>query len=196
MYRQQQLEKLVLASASPRRAQLLKSVGLRFDILPSQVNEDAKLSEDPRELVERLAFEKAQEVARKLQQAWVLGADTVVVLDGQILGKPLDRADAARMLSLIQGRQHQVFGGIALLNSQHNVKEVQSHVSEVEIVKLDPRQIEAYIESGEPLDKAGSYAIQGIGAALVAQVAGSYTNVVGLNLSATMNLLSKYNLVS
>lgn len=195
VFTQTSTQKFILASASPRRADLLSALGLKFEIIPADINEDAQAGETAEALVERLAIEKAREISRKHPQSWVLGADTVVVLDDQILGKPCDRKDAARMLNLIQGRTHKVWGGIALLQSASNIQEVQSHMSEVEIVKLNAKQIQAYIDSGEPLDKAGAYAIQGIGAALVSRVAGSYTNVVGLNLSAVLELFYKHHLI-
>lgn len=195
MFIQDFKQKLILASASPRRAELLGALGLKFEIIPADINEDAHSGEAAEALVERLAREKAHEISCKHPQSWVLAADTVVVLDDQILGKPCDPEDAARMLNLIQGRVHKVWGGIALLQSTGHIQEVQSYMSEVQIVKLNAKQIQAYIESGEPLDKAGAYAIQGIGAALVSRVTGSYTNVVGLNLSAVLELFAKHKLI-
>lgn len=196
VFTQNSTQKFILASASPRRAYLLSALGLKFEITPAHINENAQAGETAQNLVERLSLEKARTIARNDPQAWVLAADTVVVLADEILGKPNDRDDAARMLNLIQGHTHKVWGGIALLHSKEHVQEVHSYVSEVEIVKLSLKQIQAYIDSGEPLDKAGAYAIQGIGAALVSRVVGSYTNVVGLNLSAVLELFAKHKLIS
>jgi septum formation protein len=162
---------------------------MAFEVVVSDADESALPQEAPQQLVERLALAKARVVAERHPHAWIIGADTVVVLDHEILGKPEDKEDAARMLSKLQGREHQVFGGVAVINRKLQI-EVSCHsVSRVKFVPLGAAAIGRYIESGEPLDKAGAYAIQGRGAALVSEMAGSYTNVVGLDLAKLMGLL-------
>ena len=146
-------------------------------------------------MVERLAVMKAGVIADRDCSAWVLGADTTVVLDGKILGKPVDRADAVSMLLSLQGRTHEVLGGIALVHRDSAVVDRMTYRSVVRMRPLDRATIDSYVSSGEPMDKAGSYAIQGIGASLVEEVSGSYSNVVGLNLAATIELLLRRGII-
>ena len=180
---------LVLASTSPRRKELLSGCNLEFIIQAPDCDESVLPRESPEAMVRRLALAKALSVASNFQQSWVIGADTTVAINGEILGKPLDKIDAFRMLSKLQGTQHQVWGGLALVNQSRNIQWVESHCSSVQLVNLSVDEIEQYIETGEPFDKAGSYAIQGIGAGFVSEIIGSYTNVVGLNLSALLQAL-------
>jgi septum formation protein len=172
---------LILASASPRRTMLLKQLGLTFRVIPSQVEEVFGPHLTPAEVVESLSHLKASDVAALHPDAdVVLGADTIVVLDGQILGKPTDAADAARMLGALSGNWHQVFTGYTLIDPRRG-RTVSGHATtEVRIRDLSPTEIAAYIATGEPMDKAGSYAIQEMGSLLVAEIRGEYTNVVGL----------------
>jgi septum formation protein len=184
-------QQLILASGSPRRKELLGDVGLSFEILVPGSDEEVLPGESAMKMVERLALRKAWAIAEKNRTSWVLGADTTVVLHGEILGKPLDAQDAERMLSGLQGTTHQVVGAFAVINAARAVEHVEVHRSSVTMVPLSKERIRDYVSSGEPMDKAGSYAIQGIGASLVAAVDGSYTNVVGLNLSAVLQALLK-----
>jgi len=147
-------------------------------------------------MVKRLALLKASTVAESFPDKWVLGADTDVILDGRVLGKPASKLDAEQLLETIQGRSHLVWGGFALLNKTLALTHVEVHVSRVTMTTMDRATIRAYVETGEPLDKAGAYAVQGIGAMLVQSIEGSYTNVVGLNLEALMLALLKYNILS
>ncbi len=195
MFKVRNGEELILASASPRRKELLRGIGLQFDVCSADIDETPRTSESPEEMVLRLAAEKAETIAAGHPSAWILAADTTVVLDGEILGKPLDKSDAIRMLRLLQGRRHQVLGGVTLLNLAKRVSRSELMVSMVKIMPLNTTLIENYVDSGEPMDKAGSYAIQGIGAGLVEEVTGSYTNVVGLNLAAVIGWLSEYNIL-
>jgi septum formation protein len=173
----------VLASGSPRRKELLAGIGLEFEVLPSDVEEMALDGELPQDQVCRLALEKAADVAKKRPESWILGADTIVVIDGLILGKPRDAAEAHEMLARLSGRTHEVYTGYAIINSLIPEAQLVRFVnSKVYIRSLTEREIGDYISTGEPMDKAGSYAIQGIGAAVVQSVSGSYTNVVGLPL--------------
>jgi len=174
---------LILASASPRRKFLLKSLGIRFRAVPSSIEESLINGESPQENVQRLALAKAAEVSERFREKWVLGADTIVVIDGQILGKPADEQEARAMLARLAGRTHLVFTGYALVNASFSERRrIRCAESSVHIRELSPRQIAGYVRTGEPMDKAGAYAIQGIGSGIVERVSGSYTNVVGLPL--------------
>jgi septum formation protein len=157
-------------------------MGLDFEVIPSSIDETALPGERPPDHVSRLAGEKAGEVAALRPESWVLGADTIVVIDDDMLGKPKDRQDAVEMLGRLAGRFHTVFTGYKIMKG-HAAQFAENVVrSEVLIRSLSMQEIEDYIDTGEPMDKAGSYAIQGIGAAIVQSVSGSYTNVVGLPL--------------
>ena len=183
---------IILASASPRRKELLAACGVEYTVQISDVDEAVIEGESPEDMVRRLSLLKAQSVATSFMHNLVLGADTTVVVDGEIFGKPINRADAKRMLTILQGRKHTVVGGIALICRDQNFEHVEVHSTEVEMVSLSEEQIDQYIHTGEPMDKAGSYAIQGIGSSIVKSVNGSYTNVVGLNVAAVVAMLQKF----
>lgn len=171
---------LILASASPRRRQLLQEAGVGFTVIPSHAEETPMRGESPDEYALRVAREKAQAVARQGAGDWILGADTIVEVEGLILGKPKDEEDGVRMLRLLSGRTHQVKTAFVILDGAGHVKAQQVVTSRVTVKPLSDAQIRAYLATGEPFDKAGAYAVQGVGAALVERVEGSYTNVVGL----------------
>jgi septum formation protein len=174
---------LVLASGSPRRKDLLAGLKLRFEVVPSEIDESLMNGEQPADHVRRLALEKASEVAVRFPDKWTLGADTIVVINGEILGKPADEDEARRMLSKLAGRTHEVHTGYALvLNGHPELRRIRSVLSRVYIRELSPTEIADYVRTGEPMDKAGAYAIQGIGSGIVERIQGSYTNVVGLPL--------------
>lgn len=178
---------LILASGSPRRRELLKSAGLRFTVKPSSVEEDLLDGETPEEHASRLALAKAMDVAKSFPGEWVLAADTIVVIDGQILGKPQDEQEARRMLGKLAARTHEVFTAYAILrSSSRSEPRVRCLRSEVHIRDLTANEIAVYVSTGEPMDKAGAYAIQGIGSSIVERISGSYTNVVGLPLCEVM----------
>jgi len=184
--------KLVLASSSPRRKELLKSIRVPFVVVPAEIDELARDGEEPEAHVQRLAHEKASEISKKYRDSWVLGADTIVVIDGRILGKPHDGAEAVKMLSILSGRTHIVFTGYAIINSCYPEMKIVSYArSEVFIRTLSKEEIQGYVLTGEPMDKAGAYAIQDVGAAIVERVYGSYTNVVGLPLCEVARDLKK-----
>jgi septum formation protein len=178
----------VLASGSPRRRELFAGLGLAFVVRAAGVDESPLPGETPAACVRRLALAKATALAADGEL--VLGADTVVVLDGQMLGKPRDPADARRMLAAIAGRQHTVLTGVALHEAAGGRREAAVEASRVRMARMTPEEIEWYVASGEPLDKAGSYAVQGLGALFVEAVYGNYTNVVGLPLPATYRLFN------
>ncbi len=175
------LTPLVLASGSPRRREMLASLGLEFTVEPADVPEEEIAGEGPEDHVRRLAADKAAAVAARRPRECVLAADTVVAVDGLILGKPAGREEAAAMLSRLSGRWHEVWTGYAVcLSGERRVRAVKTGVR---FVELAPGLIRAYVDTGEPMDKAGAYGIQGVAAAFVAGLRGSYTNVVGLPLA-------------
>jgi septum formation protein len=180
---------LVLASASPRRQELLRSAGIRFEVQPAHIAEDPLPREGAREYAERLAREKALSVARQRPHDLVLGADTVVVVDSQILGKPSDAADAARMLRWLSGREHLVITGVCLVVSGQG--SVASETTSVTMSEISEKEITDYIASGEPMDKAGGYAIQGIASRWIPRIEGDYSNVVGLPVALVWRMLRR-----
>jgi len=187
---------LILASESPRRKELLELAGLEFAIRPSRVDEALKPGESPGDYVLRLASDKARWCARRHPDAWVLAADTVVVLEDEIMGKPEDRSQARDMLQRLSGRTHEVLTGYCLMNRNLREQKRDYVITRVEFRKLEGKDIEAYLDSGEPVGKAGGYAIQGLGAALVKRVNGSYTNVVGLPLAEIIELFRRLELTA
>jgi septum formation protein len=182
---------LILASASPRRRELLGRLGVEFEVAPSDLDEVLE-GAPSEETVATLALAKARAVAGRVGSGVVLGADTVVVLDGVALGKPRDAGDARAMLARLRGRAHAVITGVAVVDAGTGRAETTAVVTRVAMADVGDDVIDAYVGSGEPLDKAGAYAIQGRGAALVAGFVGSYSNVVGLPLAATARLLGRF----
>ena len=178
---------LVLASASPRRQELLRNAGIAFKIQPADIPEDPLPGEGAKECAERLAREKALAVARERPDDCVLGADTGVVVDGQILGKPTDAADAARMLRMLSGRQHQVITGVCLVAGSNT--SVSSATTVVTVSEITDKEISDYVATGEPMDKAGAYAIQGIASRWIPRIEGDYSNVVGLPVALVFRML-------
>ncbi len=187
--------KFILASASPRRVELLGQMGLKFSVIPAHVDEEYADGETPAEHVTRLSEKKSAEVARANPNAWVLAADTVVVLDGNILGKPDDKEDARRMLNTLSARTHEVYTGYCLMNNCADKRVTDFVVSRVKIKALSAAEVEFYLNTDEPYDKAGSYAVQGIGAFMVESIDGSYTNVVGLPLCQVVDLLDSLGVI-
>lgn len=181
---------LVLASGSPRRTTLLEGLGLAHVVDPSAVPETVLPGESPEAHVERLSREKAREVARRHPGALVLAGDTVVVRDGEILGKPAGEADARAMLRSLSGRGHTVVSGLALAGPGPGEMVSRHDVARVDFRALTDAEIGEYVATGEPMDKAGAYGIQGMGGALVTRVEGDYYTVVGLPLSGLMALLA------
>lgn len=177
---------LVLASKSPRRQQILRDAGIPFVVRSADVPEQRRPNESPADYVRRLAEKKAFAVTM-LAGEIVLGADTVVVIDGLVLEKPIDASDAIRMLGLLSGREHEVITGICLRSDGRKI--VDAATTRVRFVPLTREQIEAYVESGEPMDKAGAYAIQGLASKFIDRVEGSYSNVVGLPVALVYRLL-------
>ncbi len=184
------MRNIILASSSPRRKDLLKQIKLPFEIIPSEIEEDiSKLIGNPSEKAEQLAYQKASDVAKKVQKGIVLGADTIVVIDDDILGKPKDSEDAYNMLKKLSGKEHEVITGICLIDLDNDTELIQHETTIVQFAELDDEKIRAYIKSGEAFDKAGSYAAQGVGAIFVKAIKGCYSNVVGLPLTRLSNML-------
>lgn len=187
--------RLVLASASPRREALLRQLGVPFEVVPSDLPEAWPPGPAPA-AVTALALAKARAVASRLAGAIVLGADTAVVLGGKVFGKPESPEDARRMLRALRGREHEVITGVALVEVPSGREETAAVVSQVLMREYSEAEIDAYVASGEPLDKAGAYAIQAAGHGLVDRVEGCYTNVVGLPLTTTRRLLEAWGIIS
>lgn len=198
---------LILASASPRRQELLRNAGIPFVIQPTDVPEVFREGELPKPFAERLAREKALAAAHQRPDDFVLGADTIVVVDGQVLGKPSDPADAARMLRLLSGRTHEVITAVCLVGRRHNEPETRNRKPETAfedvrcestLVTMNPlseQDIESYVATGEPLDKAGAYAIQGIASRWIPRIEGDYCNVMGLPVALVFKMLREHGLV-
>jgi septum formation protein len=188
---------LILASASPRRQDLLRSAGISFSVQPADIDESPLASEGSRDYARRLAREKARAVARLHPQSFVLGADTIVVVGEKILGKPKDAEDAARMLRALSGRTHEVITGVSLVRPASSAEphpqqprtEIQSTL--VAMSALSEDEIRHYIATGEPMDKAGAYAIQGIASRWIPRIEGDYSNVVGLPVELVYRMLSE-----
>ncbi|OHB25505.1 MAG: septum formation protein Maf [Desulfuromonadaceae bacterium GWC2_58_13] len=188
---------IVLASASPRRRELLERIGIRFTVVPSDTSEDEIPGESPEEHVLRLARNKALDVAgrRDVAGRWFIGSDTIVLRDDCILGKPADPADAAAMLRSLSGRTHRVLSGYAVHDRQTGATVADVVSTRVRFKELTATEIAGYIATGEPMDKAGAYAIQGIGVFMVLAIEGSYTNVVGLPLCEVIEVLERLGAV-
>jgi septum formation protein len=195
------LQPIILASESPRRKSLLLSVGVEFEVHPSKIDESvwpgesAEPAKSPAEVAEIWACLKADSISPLHPDSWILGADTIVVLDGRIFGKPADSAQAVRMLNTLGGRVHEVITGICLIRPGGKLCRSGSVTTKVRFKDLSAEEIEAYVRTAEPLDKAGGYGIQGIGAFLVRSVDGSYTNVVGLPLCQALEWLMDENVI-
>ena len=186
---------LILASASPRRQELLRGAGIAFEVLPAHIAEERLAHEAPRAYACRLAQEKAQAVAAKSPGRFVLGADTIVVAGGEVLEKPQDAADAARMLHLLSGRGHEVTTAVSLV-SPEGAADTRCATTEVFFRKLEEQEIERYVAGGEPMDKAGAYAIQGGAGPWVQRIEGEYSNVVGLPVSLVTEMLRSRGLAA
>ncbi|HNY90055.1 MAG: Septum formation protein Maf [bacterium ADurb.Bin431] len=172
-----------LASQSPRRKQLLQLIGLKFHVLPSGIDEEACTERDPVAHVQKLALAKAEDVGRRIESGLVVGADTIVVLDGEILGKPVDEEDAVRMLRRLSGRTHQVYTGFAILFQPEDDKVTGYEVTNVRFRPLQEWEIRSYVATGSPMDKAGAYGIQDQSALFADRIEGCFYNVVGFPLT-------------
>ncbi|MEG1408440.1 MAG: Maf family protein [Terrisporobacter sp.] len=182
---------MILASKSPRRREILENTKVKFSIQDSQIDEVMIENEPPKETVMRLAYEKALKVANDNKDALVIGADTIVVIDDTILGKPKDEAEAYNMIKLLSGKTHNVITGFALMNLSLDKKVIDYELSTVTFKELSEESIKDYIKTNESLDKAGAYGIQGYGSLLVKEIQGDYFNIVGLPISKISNALKE-----
>ena len=183
--------RLILASKSPRRYELLKQVGLEFDVIPSRIEEDFIKEESPRKHVLRLAEAKALDVGNQYPDCWVVAADTIVYVDHSILGKPKSREEAKKMLRRLSGKEHRVLTGFSVCHLEKGRRNREAVQTAVKFKKLTQPEMEWYNQTGEPFDKAGGYGIQGFGSFMIESIHGSYTNVVGLPLCELMKMLSR-----
>ncbi|WHY18409.1 Maf family protein [Paenibacillus sp. G2S3] len=187
---------IILASGSPRRRELLSLLGLPFEVITSEADESTPPDFTPEQIVRSLALRKAEAVVASVgeRNAVIVGSDTIVVLDNTVLGKPVDELDSKSMLTRLQGRNHKVYTGVACIGLPHGKTIVEHRVTSVTMRAMTEDEIVAYIATGEPADKAGSYAIQGLGSTLVERIEGCYFNVVGLPLSLLGEMLSEFGI--
>jgi len=185
-----------LASKSPRRYELLKQVGLDFEVIPSRVIEDFVQKESPQEHVIRLAEAKARDVASGYPDRWVIAADTIVTINGTILGKPKNREEALEMLLRLSGQDHWVLTGFSVCHLGRGVNDKEAVQTTVRVKPLTTVEMDWYVRTGEPFDKAGGYAIQGIGSFMIESIRGSYTNVVGLPLCELIQMLNRLGAIT
>ena len=189
------MDAIILASSSPRRRELLSQAGIPFTVMPGEVDESkVELSGTPEQKAEQLAYVKALDIAKNVDKGFVLGADTIVVCNGEIFGKPADETDAGRMLENLSGREHLVITGIALIDAESGSVKKGHETTKVKFSELTTEEIQAYIKTGEPFDKAGAYAVQGRGALLVEGLDGCYSNVVGLPLRKLGQMLREFGI--
>ncbi|MBY3623514.1 septum formation inhibitor Maf [Acinetobacter sp. CUI P1] len=187
---------IILASGSPRRRELLSLLGLPFEVITSEADESTPSDFTPEQIVRSLALRKAEAVVASVgeRNAVIVGSDTIVVLDNTVLGKPVDELDSKSMLTRLQGRNHKVYTGVACIGLSQGKTIVEHRVTSVTMRAMTEDEIVAYIATGEPADKAGSYAIQGLGSTLVERIEGCYFNVVGLPLSLLGEMLSEFGI--
>ncbi len=187
------IKKIYLASTSPRRKELLNQIGLKFEIVASDYEEDMTLDMTPVELARYLSKGKAEAVMNNIKEGIIIAADTFITFDAKVLGKPKNEADAKNILQSISGRVVEVITGFTVLDAKTKKRVSESVVTKVFIKKLDNTEIDNYIKTGEPMDKAGAFGIQGIGALIVEKIEGDYNNIVGLPLFALVNVLKKFD---
>jgi septum formation protein len=196
---QQKKPELILASSSPRRQELLREIGIPFQVHAANINEDQFAGEPPIKYALRLAEEKAQAVAAQYPQSYVLGADTIVVVDGEVLGKPKNPEDATRMLRLLSGHDHEVTTAVSLISpgtvAQGTLAETRASTTKVYFRQIAEAEIQQYVAGGEPMDKAGAYAIQGGASRWTDRIEGEFSNVVGLPLSLVTEMLKITGLI-
>lgn len=184
--------KIILASTSPRRSELLKQIGLDFTVMPSQYEEDMTLKMSPKNLAKTLAYGKAKDLVGKVKEGIIIGVDTFLVLGSRRIGKPKDSQDALKILQTLSGKTIKVYSGIAIIDSATGKELVDYEITKVKFKKLSKEEIEHYVKTGEPLDKAGAFAIQGMGAIFISSIKGCYSNVIGLPLHNLYKNLQKF----
>lgn len=189
------MSKLILASSSPRRKDILQQLGLKFDIISSNIEEVFDKNLNPEEVAKSLAYQKAYDVASNLKGEYlIIGSDTIVVLNNEILGKPYDEHDVYSMLRKLSGKTHQVMTGLCVYNTKDNSYLAETDINMVRFREISDEEIASYIKSGEPFDKAGSYAIQGLAAVFVEHIEGTYSGIVGLPIYTLDKMLKHYGI--
>jgi nucleoside triphosphate pyrophosphatase len=188
------MKRIILASASPRRKELLEKIGLKFEVESSDYAEDMRSELSPDELARSISLEKAKVVASKHKNAIVIAADTFIIFRGKILGKPNTQAEARKMLMMLKGKSHSVITGFTILDADKNKILTKSVETIINVKNLTSEEVNAYVKSGEPLDKAGAYGIQGLGSVIVEKIEGDYFNVIGLPLSALVEGLKEFGI--
>jgi septum formation protein len=188
------MKKIILASASPRRKELLEKIGLKFEVDASDCEKEIDLTPEPDELVRRISMTKAESVAARHENAIIIAADTIGVIGKKILGKPQTANEASKMLQEISGKSHLVITGFTILDTGTNKIFTGTVSTTVHVKKLTQKEIAAYVKTGEPLDKAGAYAIQGLGAVIIEKIEGDYYNVMGLPLQALTEALKEFGI--
>ncbi|KPJ59897.1 MAG: hypothetical protein AMJ46_08980 [Latescibacteria bacterium DG_63] len=186
-------ERIVLASGSPRRRDLLRMIGLKFEVAVPEVDEATLPQADPAGFVVKRALCKAMSLTSRFPGALMIGADTVVILDGRVLGKPVDSSDAERMLGALSGRTHAVYTGVALVDVKTGLTETGYERSLVTMKELSEAEIRSYLKTGEPMDKAGSYGIQGLGGIFIKHINGCFFNVMGLPIGRLYEMLTAFS---
>ena len=189
------MKKIILASASPRRKELLEKIGLKFEVDASNCAEEIDPTLKPDEIVRRISITKAKSVATRHQNAVIIAADTIGVIGTKLLGKPHTAGEARKMLAQISGKSHDVITGFTVLDTAAEKIVTKTVTTKVYIKKLTKKEIDAYVQTGEPLDKAGAYGIQGLGAVIVEKIEGDYYNVMGLPLSALAEVLQEFGII-
>jgi len=188
-----ELPKIILASGSPRRAEILRTVGWPFEMMPPDIDETRRTNEDAVTYVQRLARSKAEAVAQRVPSSLIVAADTTVVIDEQILEKPTDQNDACRMLRKLSGQWHQVITGVALIDGPTSQMQFGCEKTEVKFAMMSQDEVNWYASSGEPMDKAGAYAIQGLGARFIERIRGDYFNVMGLPVRLLYEMIQEFS---
>ena len=188
------MKRIILASASPRRKELLEKIGLKFEVDASNCAEEVDPALEPDELTRRISLTKAKSVAPRYKDALIIAADTIGVIGKKLLGKPHTAGEARKMLAQISGKSHEVITGFTVLDTATNKIISGTVYTKVYIKKLTTQEIDAYVQTGEPMDKAGAYGIQGLGAVIVEKIEGDYYNVVGLPLSALAEVLEEFGI--
>jgi len=196
MFQVKEGDSIILASESTRRVDILRTLGISFSIIPPNIDERRKKDESPKDFVLRMSYEKANKVGNLFPDKWVIGADTVVVLKGKILGKPKNDRDAFNMLKVLSGKWHRVITGYCVLNISRNITYRDAVETKVYVRDLSDDEIKRYIKTSEPFDKAGSYAVQGKGGYMVKEIKGSYANVVGLPICEVAEALLSLGVLS
>jgi septum formation protein len=184
-------KEIILASTSPRRKELLKQIGLNFKIIPSNYEEDISLKMSHTKLAKTLAYGKASDVSRRVKNGIIIGVDTFLVLGKKRIGKPKDEKNARKMLKLLSGKRMKVYSGVAIIDKYKKREIVDCEITEVKLKKLTDKEIASYVKTKEPLDKAGAFAIQGIGGIFIEEIKGCYTNVIGIPLNNLYKNLNK-----